>query len=399
VALPEIERILAQPIDAERVEDCSLLWAALRALAAIDRGGRERAWEVAREALDSFAHAVVQAREDEEDREGLLLGGDEVREFLAGLGPEARALSPCVVSQLERQLDRVRDDSDDSDDDSDGFEVNSILVRSLGEMAPAAPDAAPVVLRAWRAFAASLARVEPEDAPWSGSVSLFTEELGSIETPDPYREHLEALAEVAAESSQRDLALPVFLDVLARRERYEALRPDAARGLGRAGADRARSVPALLEALGDPDHRLREAAATALRSFEPLPPEVAAELLAALDDADPRVRAEAARSLGACSPEAAGAVDGLVRALADSHPGVRERAARALGELGPDAPAAVASLVALVGDPSLLVRRRAVEALGLIGPAAHTAVAALERAREEEALRWHAGTALRRIGR
>lgn len=123
------------------------------------------------------------------------------------------------------------------------------------------------------------------------------------------------------------------------------------------------AVPSLLEALRDPDSRVRFAITSALRQIGH--PATMPGLLEALRDPDSRVRGVAAEALEQIG---AAAVPGLLVALRDRAWDVRQAAARTLGQIG-DA-AAVPGLREALHDQNLDVRSEAVRALGQIGTAA-----------------------------
>ena len=186
------------------------------------------------------------------------------------------------------------------------------------------------------------------------------------------------LARPAAEEHVRDL-----------RSGAPCVRENAAISLGRI-RDRA-SVPALAEALGDKESRVRLEAAKALGFIKD--PRAVPALLKALGDGDRNVRFYAAYALGEIGdPKAAAA---LLQALGDPAWCVRDQAAWALRGLGdpklagPLAAAlkeesadvahimwllrhlggkqAVGPLATLLRDPDARVRKRAVRALGELG--------------------------------
>lgn len=68
-------------------------------------------------------------------------------------------------------------------------------------------------------------------------------------------------------------------------------------------------------------------------------------LVDALQDPDPILRADAARGLARLGPMAKVAIPELIVALSDPEERVRENAVRALGQIGPDAAAAVPALM------------------------------------------------------
>jgi HEAT repeat protein len=105
-------------------------------------------------------------------------------------------------------------------------------------------------------------------------------------------------------------------------------------GLGRLGPEAAAAVPALTEALKNPNTLVRQNAALAL---------------------------------GEVGPAAKGAVSALAEVLRDPEWVVRRQAALALGRLGPDARSAAPALQRLTRDANSLVRKAAQEALQKVG--------------------------------
>jgi HEAT repeat protein len=85
-----------------------------------------------------------------------------------------------------------------------------------------------------------------------------------------------------------------------------------------------------VQALQDPDARLRKKAAQKLGNAGPADPAVVPALAGALKDRDARVRAEAALALMKMGPAAQGAIPALAEAHKDPDPRVREYAVKAL---------------------------------------------------------------------
>src|SRR5438876_5804338 len=175
--------------------------------------------------------------------------------------------------------------------------------------------------------------------------------------------------------------------------------------LGDMGVAARDAIPALIEALADPDPTVCSRAAEALGAVGPddrrvifelivqlnTPNAVSAArglakcgsaalpgsdaLIALLRHADADVRWNAARTLGRI--HAAKAVVPLIAVLKDPNDEVREHAAEALGDIGPEAAGAVDSLIATLKDANAKVRRDTARSLGQIGPAAKRALPAL----------------------
>ena len=120
------------------------------------------------------------------------------------------------------------------------------------------------------------------------------------------------------------------------------------------------AVPPLVEALRDPDRRVRERAASALAIMCRPALGAVTPLVAALQDTDAKVRRHAAMALGCIGP-AGPSVAGLVLALKDKEPPVRVTAAEALGMIG--AKEAVPALTEATRDANPVVQRAAQQAL------------------------------------
>jgi HEAT repeat protein len=131
-----------------------------------------------------------------------------------------------------------------------------------------------------------------------------------------------ALAAIADEQVIPHLALSLS------RGDYQNKLP-AIRGLAQFPSDAA--ADALLIALKDPDHAVRDAGGDALRKIERLD-QALQSLLPDLRHKSPSVRARTAQALG--TTKAKGAFDALLKATHDSEPAVRHAAAIGLGTLG-----------------------------------------------------------------
>ena len=125
----------------------------------------------------------------------------------------------------------------------------------------------------------------------------------------------------------------------------------------------------MVEAMSDPDDRIRDAAIYGLPFIED--PRALTLLLAASESAAPRTRASAMRALGQTTDQ--GAVPGaLRRGVRDDDAWVRYYACQALGRLAVGA--ALGDVIALMDDPAGQVRVAAIEAMAKLGDGQATAV-------------------------
>ncbi|MHC4559344.1 MAG: HEAT repeat domain-containing protein [Planctomycetota bacterium] len=165
--------------------------------------------------------------------------------------------------------------------------------------------------------------------------------------------------------------------------------PDAHYLLVKYGHDKDRHLQGLIDALENPNSRIRLSAAAYLGKLGAEANEAAESLGRALKDDDPEVRAEAARAIllislraserkEACNTIAAllagkdfTSLDGLFMA--------QVRAAGALTSFGPLEEWAVRLLIAKVQDDSIRTRVAAIKAFGNIGPGAKEAIPYLKR--------------------
>ncbi len=131
---------------------------------------------------------------------------------------------------------------------------------------------------------------------------------------------------------------------------------DMERGRQRGDTNSA-AVPALLEALKDPEVMVRRAAAQSLTNLDDI--RTVPGLIEALRDTDKEVRTSAAQGLGNLHDERA--IDGLIGLLKDADPEVRAAAVEALGEL--HSQKAIPGLSTAMRDDNKDVRRSAIEAL------------------------------------
>jgi HEAT repeat protein len=158
-------------------------------------------------------------------------------------------------------------------------------------------------------------------------------------------------------------------------------------------ADTARA----LEALGDAQPDVREAAAWTLDQLGAASPSAITALTRALSDSDQVVRGLAALGLRDSGRAAAPAMTELVDRLQDEEIGVRMIAAQAVGRLRD--PSTIDALVAAARVPEqpVHVLRSIADALGEIGPQAARTLPLLNELARIPRVEWSAKAAIRKI--
>jgi HEAT repeat protein/tetratricopeptide (TPR) repeat protein len=163
------------------------------------------------------------------------------------------------------------------------------------------------------------------------------------------------------------------------------------------------AIPPLIEALKDPESKVRYHSLSALVNlmYNATPPDlgvVIPTVTELLKDADRGTRWQAALLLGKIGPRSRAAVPLLTQTLSDDYDAARSSAAYALGEIGPDSKVAVPALLKLLKDPDANVRESAATALAKVEPgSARVVVAALsEDLKHEKPEFW--GRAARALG-
>lgn len=178
-------------------------------------------------------------------------------------------------------------------------------------------------------------------------------------------------------------------------------RQRAANALGLQGGAAEPAIPALREAMNDPEGPVRLNAAYALAAIGEA---AIGPLIGALEDGEEDYQAEsilhicdAAYALAALGRPA---VPALQAALADPGEHIRGAAAFALGDMGPAAAEAAASLVDLLGEAPPLLRRHVISALGTIKAPLELTVPALAAILDDDdpETGYVASQALARIG-
>ncbi len=253
----------------------------------------------------------------------MLAGGPaqqaEAIETLEGAGSEAAPVLAAVLRDQRRS----------------SAEVRCLAAELLGKVGGG-----------WEATPASLlAALEDPDAhvrsvvsaalpkasvPAEMAVPELVELLGREQNPV----HVRALSEYADAAKP---GLPVLLEMLANAQLDSETRWNAARAIGKIGAEAADAVPALVTALQDPAATIREHAAEALGDIGPGAAAAVAPLVSVLHDPAIRVRRDAVRSLGQVGPAARTVVSEIQQVLlTDKEEIVREAARNTLQTIAPE---------------------------------------------------------------
>jgi HEAT repeat protein len=278
---------------------------------------------------------------------------------LGAIGPKAKDAVPALLGLLRDEEDFVR----------------RMALRALGRLGPEAQATLPALKTALKDRSTSTALVAAlalwrVDRGNKAALAMLSQGMNS----DDCQLAADALVKIGPEAvpvllnafkSKRPLARAHAADALARigpRARAavpaltEALKdPDtcteATVALGHLGAAAREAVPALRRVLKVPEGRNRVAAAVALWRIEGRGETAFPILKAALKDTDEFVRGGAAEAVAEVGPGATWGVPALIEALKDPNPYVRDCAALALYRLGPSAKAAVPALLRRLSEP------------------------------------------------
>lgn len=154
------------------------------------------------------------------------------------------------------------------------------------------------------------------------------------------------------------------------------VRRTAAFELNKLGPSAKAALPALIEALDDPDKQVWSLAVGTIATIGPEAKAAIPALIEAMDTREMKGRRERdrvqtiMRSAYALSRIGDAAIAELISALESKDSGARAGAVRALGGMGPAAKRAIPGLTANMGHAEGFVRREVVEAFGKIGPVA-----------------------------
>lgn len=214
-------------------------------------------------------------------------------------------------------------------------------------------------------FVAAIVVVAPAwNFDWAGHVEVDAE---GLQSDDPAKRH-----DAVGDLGKYDISLTEKHLMQALADPDEKVRIAAAKALGSGGSQAA--VPTMIEWLTDVDPKIQQVAAAALGDIGG--PEAAAALTRSLSAPDDVVRQQVVKALGAIGRRGnPNVVIALIPRLEDGKADVRITTINQLEELGDRR--AVIPLVARFGDTALEARKAAVRAIGKLGDRA--AVPALIR--------------------
>jgi len=254
------------------------------------------------------------------------------------LGAEAAPAVPDLVKLLKDDSAIVRKFSAEAlgDIGPTGKGAVSELVHALKDPAPdviysTLSALSEIGLQAAEAVPTLLGMLKDRRFPWRGGAAKV---LGRIGTPDG--------------------AVVVALCNIVKHEAEAELRVGAIEGLSRLGADKERTVPVLIEALGANELDVRRAAVSALAECGPDALQAVPELISMVETKElpgeqalavSALRGSAAYALGEIGPAASKALDALVKAYREDNSFISYNAMVALASLGPVAKKVVPILV------------------------------------------------------
>lgn len=373
-AVPSLVEALHDPEGKVRVH-------AAEALARLDPAGgtdwqtvlraglKERAGSVRRAAAEALGNLGTDARAAVPALAEALTDPDlrvrwAVADALGQLGPPARAAVPALVEAL-------------SDPE---LPIRIAALDALGWIGADARSAVPLLLARledadsnlrWAA-AAALVRIDRKTA--RAAVPLFIQGLQGKD----FRTRWHAVSYLMKVDREAKRGIPTTLLTGTLRDQDIGIRGMSAWILGEMGPKAKEAVPALTQALADPDEWVRTTAAPALVKILGRKATAAIPvLIEGLRDEDADIREDCLRGLKTLGPVAREAVPAVTRRLRDENSTIRLLAAETLWRVSRDARRVLAVLLdALRGDDKD-VRSEAVHILGEIGPEAREAVPGL----------------------
>lgn len=317
-------------------------------------------------------------------------------EVLATCGPAAKDAVPALVAALE-DVKRNTLDEPTSDAPRGWLNVRKVAAEALGYIGPEAKAAVPALAKA----------LSDSDGRVGEAAAFALHALGEVAHPasDALLEasksenvHVAGTASMALERIAHKV--PALAKPLTDPNETPARRLEAALRIG--GKD-VRTAPILVAALKtDPDPKIRQSAASKLRTFvyDPIEPNRVAyrgmtEYPWFWLGRWGKVERARARRIPDKLP--AEIVPALVEALGDKNPSVRTAATDTLAIIGAEAKTAVPALLKIIEERAGEERAAAIVALWAMGADAKTVVPVLEDAVGDAAVRSEALIALARI--
>jgi HEAT repeat protein len=300
-----------------------------------------------------------------------------------------RAL-PLLIEGLRDPRSVVLEDRDEFTSSKE-IPVKGRAISGLEELGPAAAEAVPLLTEILDEedlagqTASALAAIGPAALPAIlRAMEMDQKRIAAVRV-------LRSMAErCKGRSTWLRAALPAVIDAIHDPDYWT--RESAVDVLGEMGAEAREAVPALLAALRDPefyehevsvwsgrvgpDCAAREVVAAALEKIGPVTPDVVPALIEALSDQHPCLQEAAAKALGAMGSQVGAAVPALIRLLERKDPRPEDdrregepqvAAAKALGAIGSEARAALSALKRAAGEGQGSLGEAALDALEKIG--------------------------------
>jgi HEAT repeat protein len=312
------------------------------------------------------------------EAEELGLARQEIAEALAGLGADAEAAVPVLISQMkgtsEEEFSRFfRPRPDKTTGIRTDESPTMAALRRIGK--PAVPALIEILgedkaFATWQA-ARVLAGIGPDSKDAIPALQKIFEKEGDRLDSDVLMMTACGLAMVQAGADSEPIVakLAELLTIANPLQRWEVSR--ALAYFGRKGAPAANAIAKLLD---DQEEIIREQAVLTLTAFGPGAKEAVPALAKRLSDESFDVRRGATLALKSLGPIAVAAGPELSKLLVEPDEALRRDVIEAIAAIGPGGKADVARLSRLATSPDERDRLAALDALGAIGPEAKPAV-------------------------
>ncbi len=242
----------------------------------------------------------------------------EAMETLEAAGSEAAPVLAAILGDRQRASAAVR----------------CLAAELLGTVGAGAEDASVSLIAALQDPDKHVRSVASPALPTTGvPADVAVPALLDLLRREPNPVHVRALSEYRKAANP---GLAVLEEILANPELDSETRWNAARAIGKVGAETPGAAASLAAALLYPTATIREHAAEALGDLGPLATKAVAPLAAVLDDPAPRVRRKAVRALGQIGQPSRAVLPQIQSLLKDSDDTVRKAAQQTLETIAPE---------------------------------------------------------------